>query len=117
MTQPNDAGTLQERLLELAGSDIDGTTATPVQLLRASAARIEALEARERVLREAADKAKIALNLHEAWEANLIMSELEINSVPAPTQDIWDQITTHLQPARNEALALLRSLGGEAPKP
>ena len=60
-------------------------------------------------MREALVEAEKALHMQEAWEGDLIMSELEFKGVPAPTQTLWDKITDELQPSRNAALTAIRA--------
>ena len=57
-------------------------------------------------LLDVAEAAKVmmrALASHEAWEAQLITSPVELNGVPAPTQALWDEMID-VQALRNEAI-------------
>ena len=85
------------------------------QLVSETKARIEALEAREKVLVEALYGAHDALREHIAWEADLIMSEREwSDGIPCPTPALWDKLTDELQPKRNAATDKVRAaLGSE----
>lgn len=76
--------------------------------LRAAASMLRECAEREKKMEAALHGASYAMRLQEAWEADLIMSELEIHSVPAPTQAMWDKLTDELQPSRNESLAQIR---------
>jgi hypothetical protein len=94
----------------------DGASAYAARLGAKSAEAVAMREAAEiiRSLQSAAHLSSSALRMQEAWEADLIMSELEVQGVPAPTQSLWDKITDELQPARHAALAQIRSALNEA---
>ena len=69
-----------------------------------AASAIDRLSTQVEELRGALRDSYDALRRHCDWEADLIMSELEVDSIPAPTPEIWDKLTDDLQPFRNAAM-------------